>query len=336
MTLADVAAHAGVSTATASKALNGRYGVGPDARRRVHEAVSQLGYRSSTDDAHPPRRRALATVVDGLESPYISGVLQGVLAAATAAGVDLLPRLAPDRDRRRTGAAARAWVAEQQASGVVGIIGLTVGEPNAMLAAAQDAQLPFVVVDPVDVRDPRVVSIGATNWAGGRTATEHLVGLGHRRIAWVGGPATSAASTERFHGYSAALASAGIEVDRALVREGSFSLETGREQGIALLGLADPPTAVVCGDDEIAVGVLGAARALGVPVPERLSVVGFDDTPQAAWTTPGLTSVHQPLAGMGRMAVETVLAMAGGLQPASRQVQLVTTLTVRDSTAPPG
>ncbi|QGQ21152.1 substrate-binding domain-containing protein [Cellulomonas sp. JZ18] len=333
VTLADVAAHAGVSTGTVSKALNHRSDVAEGTRRRVLDAVAALGYRPATE-APPTRGRALAAVFDGLESPYISSVLQGVLAAATAAGCDLLLRLAPDRAVRSTTTVARAWVAEQRAAGVVGLIGLTLGEPNALLGAAAQAGLPFVVVDPVDVRYPGVVSIGSTNWAGGRTATEHLLELGHRRVAWVGGPPTSTASTERFHGYSAALASAGLPLDPRLVREGPFSLEAGRDHGRALLRLADPPTGVVCGDDEIAVGVLAAARESGVPVPERLSVVGFDDTPQAAWTTPGLTSVHQPLSGMGRMAVETVLAMADGAEPASRQVQLVTTLTVRESTAP--
>ena len=119
------------------------------------------------------------------------------------------------------------------------------------------------------------------------------------------------------------------------MRSDSFSIDTGLVHGRALLTLPEPPTAIVTGDDEIAVGVIAAARELRVSVPEQLSVVGFDDTPQASWTTPQLTSVHQPLAGMGRMAVETVLAMADGVQPASPHVQLATSLTVRDSTAPP-
>jgi LacI family transcriptional regulator len=96
----------------------------------------------------------------------------------------------------------------------------------------------------------------------------------------------------------------------------------------------DDVTAVLCGNDEIAIGILAAAKELGVDVPGGLSVTGFDDTPQTEWTTPSLTSVRQPLAGMGRMAVETVLGMAEGTQPASRHVELATTLNVRDSTGP--
>lgn len=335
-TLADVARHAGVSTGTASKALNGRRDIADATRDRVLQAVAELGYRPTTARWEPPRgTRTIAAVTDTLDAPYISNVLQGVLAAATGARADLLLRLAPDRSVRTTRAAARAWVAEQKDAGVVGVVGITLSKPNAVLQAAKDAGMPFVMIDPVDLKDPHTVSVGSANWAGARTATEHLLDLGHVRIGWVGGPAASAAARERFHGYRAALDSAGIPLDRALVRSDSFSIESGLVHGRDLLALPDPPTAIMTGDDEIAVGVLAAARELGVPVPDRLSVVGFDDTPQAAWTSPQLTSVHQPLAGMGRMAVETVLAMADGVDPASRHVQLATSLTVRDSTAPP-
>jgi LacI family transcriptional regulator len=333
-TLVDVARLAGVTKGTVSKVLNDRSDVAADTRTRVLAAVDELGYRPPVSQWNPARARTVAAVLDALDSPYLTNVLQGVLAATTAADANLLVRLAPDRAVRETRSAARAWVGEQQAAGVVGLVGLTLGTPTALLAAAAEARIPFVMVDPVDVDDPDVVSVGSTNWAGGRTATEHLLALGHRRIAWIGGPDTSAAARERFHGYRAALDSAGVELDPDLVRHGLFSVDTGRAGGHELLGAARPPTAVIAGDDEIAVGVLRAAREVGVPVPARLSVVGFDDTPQAAWTSPALTSVHQPLTGMGRMAVETVLAMCAGVEPASRYVQLATSLVVRDSTGP--
>lgn len=336
VTLADVARVAGVSKGTASKALNHRSDVAEDTRATVLAAAAELGYRPTTAQWEPPRTRTLAAVFDVLDPPYISNVLQGILAAATAAHTNLLVRLAPDRAVRATTAAARAWVSDQRDAGVVGIIGLTLAEPNAVIRASREVGMPFVMIDPVDLEDPGVVSIGATNWAGGRTATEHLLSLGHRRIGWIGGPEGSAVARERFHGYRAALDSAGVELDRSIVRRDQFTVESGLQHGRELLGLASPPTAIVAGDDEIAVGVLAAARELGVPVPDRLSVVGFDDTPQATWTAPPLTSVHQPLSGMGRMAVETVLAMAAGTQPASRHIQLATSLTVRSSTAPPG
>ncbi len=334
-TLSDVATAAGVSKATASKALNGRDDVAAATRERVLAAVAELGYRPTTlPGPGATARGALAVVFDIPASPYILNVLQGVLASATGAHLDLLTRLAPDLADRTPGGAARAWVADQRAAGAIGIVGLTLSEPDALLDAAAAADLPFVMVDPIDTRHHRMVSVGSSNWSGARAATTHLIGLGHRRIAWIGGPATSGAARDRFYGYRAALDSAGIALDEALVRADHFEVAAGARHARDLLTLPAPPTAIIGADDEIAVGALATAHELGVRVPEELSILGFDDTPQAAWTTPPLTSVHQHLDGMGRIAVQTVLAMAAGTRPASRHLELATTLTVRATTGP--
>ncbi|MEV4472005.1 substrate-binding domain-containing protein [Nonomuraea sp. NPDC049504] len=334
VTLADVARLAGVSPTTASKVLNGRSDVGAKTRELVLGVMAEIGYKPTAVRHEQPRDNTLVTVLDIVESRYAGTVLQGILLAATTARAELLLRLPPDEPVSTSRTAARTWVEEQQASGVVGVIALAVAVPDPVLLAADDLGLPIVTIDPIDTTESRLVSIGSTNWAGGRSATEHVIKLGHRRIGWIGGPLGSAPSLERFHGYQAALDSASITPDRALVRHEAFSVEAGRRHGRDLLALADRPTAIVAGNDEIAVGVLAAAGDLGVPVPGQLSVTGFDDTPQTQWTTPRLTSVRQPLEGMGRMAVETVLGMAEGVQPASRHLQLATSLSVRDSTGP--
>ncbi len=333
-TLADVARLAGVSPATASKVLNGRSDVAASTRDLVLGVVAEVGYKPTTARRDLQRDRTLVTVLDIVESRYAGTVLQGILMAATAARAELVLRFPPGNWADTGRPAARAWVADLLGSGTVGIIALAVAVPDSVLVAAEDAELPVVTIDPIDTTDSRIVSIGSTNWAGGRSATEHVIGLGHRRIAWIGGPLGSAPSAERFHGYQAALHSAGITADRALIRDDAFSVEAGLEHGREVLVLDERPTAIVAGNDEIAVGVLAAAKELHIAVPGDLSVTGFDDTPQAEWTTPRLTSVRQPLVGMGRMAVETALSMADGVQPASRHLQLATTLSVRDSTGP--
>jgi LacI family transcriptional regulator len=277
-------------------------------------------------------RRALAIVFDVPASPYILGVLQGALAEATDSDVDLLARLAPERTSRAHRAVAREWIADQRASGVVGIIGLTLSEPDGLIDAASDANLPFIIVDPVDTRHRRMVSVGSSNWSGARTAAEYLIALGHQRIAWIGGPEASDAARDRRLGYQAALDSAGLPVDPDLIRSGSFAVATGAERAREMLTSAHRPTAIMAADDEIAVGVLATAHSLGIRVPEELSVTGFDDTPQAAWTTPPLTTVYQHLEGMGAMAVQTILLMAEGRSPTSSHVELATSLTVRGST----
>ncbi|MEU6422385.1 LacI family DNA-binding transcriptional regulator [Streptomyces spiralis] len=333
-TLADVARLAGVSPATASKVLNGRSDVGANTRDLVLGVIAELGYKPTTARRDVQRERTLVTVLDIVESRYAGTVLQGILVSATAAQTELLLRLPPEDWTGTSRTAARAWIAELRASGVVGIIALAVAVPDSVLRAAEDAELAVVTIDPIDTTDSRVVSIGSTNWAGGRSATEHVIGLGHRRIAWIGGPLGSTPSAERFHGYQAALHSAGITPDDVMIRHDTFSVEAGLQHAHDMLTLDERPTAIVAGNDEIAVGVLAAANELDIAVPGDLSVTGFDDTPQAQWTTPRLTSVGQPLVGMGRMAVETALSMADGVQPASRHLQLATTLNVRDSTAP--
>jgi len=333
-TLSDVAALSGVSKATVSKALNGRGDVSVETRERVLAAVADLGYRPTTSPEQTARR-AIAVAFDIPASPYILNVLQGVLAASTENHLDLLTRLGPDRTVRTGRAVAREWVAEQRAVGAIGIVGLTLSRPDALLDAAADAGIPFVMVDPVDATHRRLVSVASSNWAGARAAADHLISLGHHRIAWIGGPESSAAARDRLYGYRAALDAAGLEVDPALAVSDQFDIAAGSRHARALLTLPQAPTAIMAADDEIAVGILAAARELGLRVPQDLSVIGFDDTPQAPWTTPPLTTVRQHLEEMGRMAVQTVIAISAGQQPVSRHVELATSLTIRETTAPP-
>ncbi len=178
-------------------------------------------------------------------------------------------------------------------------------------------------------------SIGATNWNGGLAATRHLLGLGHRRIAVVGGPADILCSRARMDGYRAAMDAAGVAIDPDLVSHGEFQVEEGVRKGRALLRRSDPPTAVIAGNDLQALGVYQAAREARLHIPEDLSVVGFDDLPVAQWVGPPLTTVRQPLVEMAIAAAELVLAMARGEQPGQTRVELATELVVRESTAPP-
>lgn len=332
--MADVAAAAGVSKATVSKALNGRDDVAPSTRQLILAAAAELGYRPMTSPSQEGRR-AVSVVFDIPASPYILKVLQGVLVGATDGRLDLLTRLPPDRAARADRAIAREWIAEQRASGSVGVIGLTLSYPDALLDAAAEADMPFVIVDPVDTAHRRMVSVASSNWAGARAATDYLIELGHRRIAWIGGPEASDAARDRLYGYRAALDAAGIPADPTLIVSDQFDAAAGARHGHALLSLPERPTAIMAADDEIAIGVLSAARGVGLRVPEDVSVTGFDDTPQAPWTTPPLSTVHQHLDEMGRLAVQIVVAMSRGEPPASRHVELATSLTIRETTAAP-
>jgi len=336
--LNDIARLVGCSPGSVSKALNGRPGVSQATRDKVLEVAARLGYLSPTmrNAAGTTARngKTIGIVCNIRASPYFVGIFRGVVDAAAEAGIDLLTRTAPVKVHPNQLETAKQWIREQRALGLLGIIGITLDNADELVAQAAKAELPFVMIDPLSTMTVPAVSISSSNWAGARVATEHLIMGGHRRIGWIGGRSTSPASRDRYFGYQAALQNAGIELDDGIVRFEDYGVEEGIRQGNHLLALPTPPTAIMCGNDEIAVGVLRAAQQRGVVIPEQLSVIGFDSTPQAEWTTPRLTSVRQQLDEMGRMAVQVVIQLAGGGRPPSRHIELATTLVLRDSAGP--
>ena len=181
----------------------------------------------------------------------------------------------------------------------------------------------------------QVTSVGTTNFSGGLAATEHLLSLGHRRIAYLGAVPGVAYNQARMHGYRAALEAAGVTVPEEYVRNGSEDYEAGVVGGAILLDLPTRPTAVFVATDECAAGVVEAARVRGLHIPEDLSIVGFDDTAVARLLSPPLTTVRQPLREMGRVALRTAMQLAAGERLDSHHVELATELVVRNSTGPP-
>ena len=301
-TLGTVAAAAGVSVATASKVLNDREDVGAETRLRVQQLLDQYGYV-------PPRRsgvtrdveqgRPIELVFTALDSPYSVEILRGV----TSSPMDVVVSSVPDSSD------SRAW-SRLAAAGRSGAIIVTSELTPSDHRSLARAQVPYVLIDPAaELPDPKVATVGATNWAGGLSAVQHLLSLGHRRIGVTSGPITMLCSHARVSGYSAALASAGIEVDPALIRHASFHHVGGYQAAHELFALPSPPTAIFAGSDEQAFGVAEAARVSGRRVPEDLSVVGFDDLPMSRWFSPPLTTVRQPLAEMGRTAAEMLSPM---------------------------
>lgn len=177
--------------------------------------------------------------------------------------------------------------------------------------------------------------MGATNWAGGLSATEHLTRLGHRRIAVIGGPSHLLCSRARIDGYRNAMEPAGIGVDPELTLAGTCHHDAGFAGAMDLMTRPEPPAAIFAGKDAQAMGVYEAARQRGLRVPTDLSVVGFDDLPQSRWLAPPLTTIWQPLDEMARTATRMLVGLLGGTEPKPSRVELATTLIVRESSAPP-
>jgi LacI family transcriptional regulator len=327
VTIAAIAAEAGVSVPTVSRVLNGRSDVAAHTRERVEHLLRAHGYQRR---GSRPRARLIDLVFNDLDSPWALEIIRGVEDAAHAEGVGTVVSAI-----HRRASATRKWLENIGARASDGAILVTTDLDPALHSELRELQVPAVVIDPAGVPSLDVPTIGAANWAGGVSATEHLTGLGHRRIGFVAGSPTVWSARARLDGYRAGLASAGLPFDRDLVVEGDFGYESGSRAATRMLELPDPPTAVFAANDQMALGVYEAVRRTGRRVPEDVSVVGFDDLPETRWSSPPMTTVRQPLVEMGTLAARTVLRLVQGEQVESPRIELATELVVRDSTAPP-
>ena len=337
-TLAKVAAAAGVSIATVSKVLNGRADVGPATRARVQTLLQEYKYIGRGAEA-AGRGLAAQSTIELVFHEQLSGysleILHGVLDAATEAEVAVAVSLRPRQLGRAGVQRPAAWARHLAKIGREAVIDVVDDVREGDLAALARSRLPLVVIDPLNLPQSEVASIGATNFAGGLTATGHLLSLGHRRIAYLGVNPASAYDQARMHGYRAALEAADVAVPDGYVRSRSSDYPAGVAGGMLLLDLPQQPTAIFAATDEVAAGVMEAARERAIRVPQDLSVVGFDDTQVARLLSPPLTTVRQPLREMGRLALRTALRLAAGEQLDSHHVELATELILRGSTAPP-
>jgi LacI family transcriptional regulator len=316
-----IAAAAHVSTPTVSKVLNGRPDVAPKTRRHIENVLKEFGY---VHQPPRPRRVGLIDLIFNDLSPWATEIIRGASDAALVARTRLAVSVIP------TTGAVQGWLRSLDRSRTDGVVLVTTDLAPAHRERLAELQAPVVLVDPVTDPVADLPSIGTGNRSGAQAATEHLIALGHRRIATITGRLSALCSHQRLDGYRAALARAGLPIDTSLIAEGDFRYETAHATAMNLLRRSDPPTAIVAACDQQAMGVYEAARRLGLRIPDDLSVVGFDDIPTTAWMSPPLTTVRQPLAEMAALAVRTLLSGSPG-----RRAELPTDLVVRASTAPP-
>jgi len=331
VTIREVAEAAGVSIATVSRVLNGRDDVAPDTRDLVSRVIREHGYSAnrSARSLSAGRTGLVGVLVPLVYPAYFSAILSG--AAEALQEQDLRLVLSPtdhQHDREVT-------LLDPLMNGLTdGALIVLPEESSDELAQLLNQGYNFVVVDPLERLAASIPSVSAAHAAGADEAMRHLLSLGHRRIGAVTGPNGWVATEERRRGYHAALAFAGILPDPALELEADFEIKGGARAGGALLDLPEPPTAIFAFNDNTAIGVLQAARARGVRVPEDLSVVGFDDVEHATIVTPTLTTVRQPLAEMGRTAVSLLVRLLERQRFETLHVELATRLVIRESTGP--
>ncbi|WP_404472869.1 LacI family DNA-binding transcriptional regulator [Microbacterium aerolatum] len=325
-TITDVARAAGVSVATVSKAINGRYGVSPDTLSHVMTVVEDLGYESSLVATSMRRRstNVIGVLVAEFE-PFALQLLRGVSAALEDTDYDVLAYAGSVSAGEHLGWERRSL---SRLGGTL-IDGAILVTPTTTRA---ETSVPIVAVDPhVGADGP--ATIGVANLEGARAATDHLISLGHRRIAHLRGRTDLESAQERERGYRDALTTAGIPFDPALVVDGGYRAADSTAGAHAILDLPDTPTAVFAANDLSAIEMMRIATERGLRVPADLSVVGFDDILDAASHAPQLTTVRQPLPEMGTAAVRMLLDVLKGSDP--EPVRMPTTLIVRESTAAP-
>ncbi|MFJ7999368.1 LacI family DNA-binding transcriptional regulator [Streptomyces sp. NPDC096310] len=332
-TLAIVAREARVSVPTASKVVNGRADVAPETRRRVTEALDRLGYVRRPRAGATGRTSSLVDVVlHSLDSSWSGAVLHGVEAAAAEAGLDLV--VSAGLAGPRGYGPGRGRLHRLAARGSAGALFSRAELTPSQYAWLAQHRIPFVLIDPVVEPPPGVVWVGADDIGGGAAATRHLLGLGHRRIAVLGGHRHRLATAARIAGHRAALNAAGVPHRPEYERYAGLTPAGARRHALELLALPEPPTALAVCSDTMALAVYEAAAERGLRVPGDLCVVGFDDLPESRWAAPALTTVRRPLSDMAGTALRLLVAPAAEDPPAPRRTRLPTRLVVRASTAP--
>jgi len=334
----EVARLAGVSRATVSRALNGSARVSAEASSRVHEAVAKLGYEPDVVAQNLVRQhaRVIATNLFPEDDKQPIGhlgraalyfyidVVENIEHEVASMGYDLM---VPSRPQ---GKSPQSYVRSLQTRRVAGCVMLHASE--ARIQALIHASIPTVFIDK-KAQGSHATYVSSDNIDGARQVTEHLLKLGHRRIAFMTGTSVDLSGLERLLGCQQALAQAGIAPDAGLIRQLGWSVDEAYESARVLLAERRDFTAIVAGSDYMALGILRALREQGLRVPDDVSLVGFDDLEFCQYITPPLTTVRQDRAAMGRGAVRRLIAMIEGTEEPSPLI-LPTQLIIRDSTGP--
>lgn len=326
VTIHDVAARAGVSVATVSRVLNGKELVREETSRQVLEAAKHLRYVPNVAARSLSIRRShtLGIVLPDVHGEFFSELIRGIDLAARKAGYHILV------SGSHSNAEEMLDVLETMRGRVDGLVVMAPDVSPAALREPLAADLPLVILSS---RDDEHDTITIDNYGGARMMMDHLLGLGHTRIAFICGPAQNSDARERLRGYRQAMRNAGSRLEVA----GDFTERGGYEAALRILEAEPRPTAIFASNDAMAVGVLGALSEAGVSCPKEMAVVGFDDVPIARYIAPPLTTVRVDIAEMGRRAFAALferLAAPGRGQPHKAEC-VTTTLVVRKSCGAP-
>ena len=329
----DIAQQLGVSAATVSRALSGSGLVAEPTLSRIREAARVMNYRPNVSARNLRTRRSMAVlmVVRDIGNPFYLEVMKGVEQAARQAGYSVLmgnTENDPDRETEYFD-----MLRDGHADGMILMTGKLPARVKARRASL--SELPLVValetIEGISLPHVRI-----DNRIAAQEAVQHLIGLGHRRIAHITGPLPEVMATLRRDGWRMAMDEAGLPIPDSYEQRGDYLLRTAQMLCGILFDLPEPPTAIFCANDEMAFGAIHELRRRGLDVPGDVSVVGFDDIYLSEALFPPLTTVSQPRAEIGRAAMTLLLKVIGEGDPGRDGIVLPTTLKIRGTTAPPG
>ncbi|MEW5868507.1 MAG: LacI family DNA-binding transcriptional regulator [Chloroflexota bacterium] len=351
ITIQDVARTAGVSVSTVSRVLNGKVDVAEETTQKVKAVIKQLGYTSSlaARGMRSHRTNVIGMIIPDVASPYCHEIMRGVNQAIAQLDQDLLiytsgswdAKLDKELRGKIGGGADIENVAHYERSHVTllngGITdGVIVVTPTSTYFSTP---APLVIIDPNN-ETPDFPAVISTNHKGAISAMSYLTGLGHRRIGCITGRLTLASAKQRFQGYKDGLAAAGIPEDEELVAIGDYTIEVALTCARKLLSLADRPTAIFAANDMSATGVYQVAREFGLEIPGDLSVIGFDNLPEATYLNPPLTTIDQFIEKMGTVATEMLMQLVKGESFPTKSAEgdnlcvIPTELVIRNSCSP--
>jgi LacI family transcriptional regulator len=331
VTIFDVAEEAGVSYSTVSRVVNNFQFVKPETRERVQAAMDKLGYVANIKarSLAGGRSQMLGLLLYDFESSYQVEIVRGIDAEVSALDYDLMLYTTHHRRRKES-----TLVAKLTQGLVDGLLIVLPSNLEAYLEDLDGQNFPYVLIDHAG-NGISSNTVKAQNWQGSFEAATHLISLGHQRIGFVQGVMTVDSARERLAGYEAALTQNSLPVDMALIQPGDFDWQSGYKAARNLLTLAEPPTAVLAASDVCAFGVTEGFLAQGVRVPEDVSVMGFDDIPEAITVRPSLTTMRQDLRQMGRIATRMLVGCIDNADQPNEQIELAMELIERESTCIP-
>lgn len=333
-TIRDIAGACGVSEATVSYVINGKRTLRADTRERVLRTMREMNYHPSAVARGLSSKRVhtlgiLFGAVSSIEfatNSYVSGLLQGIIRRAQHEGFDITLFTANWEDAATSAPPLRDGRTD-------GILTISPQLNSDIISGVTQLGIPLVAISAGEGASEHNVDVD--NFAGLKLAGEHLLGLGHRDIAFLMGDDDMASYIPRREGFRAALTAAGISPISEWMQKSRYDGSMAFEQTRALLSPPQRPSAFCCGNDHIALGVLEAARSLGISVPEQLSVIGFDDIPAASFSSPQLTTIRQPLGEIGETATGILIEQLRNLESTPTTRLLPPALIVRGTTTAP-